>query len=249
MNRLALLALAVFALAPLANANVTTTQGNLADLAEGISSTDLIQGLIATELPGDQGWHPANTDPNDQLPALTDGAADLSGLTGLLNDFPGSGQPAKRLRYDLPAPADVAEVRVFSMAPGMDGRLFHTYTVEFSSDSGGSWSDPIYVQSHPSGTTNGGQWKYALTQLTATGGGSLATNVDALRFDLYAADNTADQARDPFDGVNPFTLVDDSLTAAFVSPAILEIDVVEVPEPASLAALLTGGLALLRRRR
>ncbi len=71
--------------------NVATTQGEETDLAKLYSSTDLIQGMIATELPGDLGWHSANTDPLDQLPAFTDGIGARSGLTGLLNDFPGAG--------------------------------------------------------------------------------------------------------------------------------------------------------------
>ncbi len=54
---------------------------------------DLLAGLIATEiLPGDNGWHPAapGSQPPDfslhpeALPAFTDGAGALSGLTGLL---------------------------------------------------------------------------------------------------------------------------------------------------------------------
>jgi hypothetical protein len=52
------------------------------------------------------GWHSVNTNPADQLPAFTDGEGILaSGLTGLLNDFPASGHPAKRIEYALPAPA------------------------------------------------------------------------------------------------------------------------------------------------
>ena len=67
-----------------------------------ISATDLIEGknTLDTDVyvnPSDSfgqtslpGWHPANTNPADQLSAFTDGAGMLSsGLTGLLNDnFP-----------------------------------------------------------------------------------------------------------------------------------------------------------------
>ena len=55
--------------------------------------------------------------------------------------------------------------------------------------------------------------------------------------------------RDPYDGVNPFTGADDALSSAFVSPLIFEIDVIEVPEPASVLLLALGGLPFLRRRR
>ena len=47
-----------------------------------------------------------------------------------------------------------------------------------------------------------------------------------LQFDFYAVDNTQGQYRDPFDGVNPFTEIDDGLTPAISSPLIWEIDVI-----------------------
>lgn len=68
-----------------------------------------------------------------------------------------------------------------------------------------------------------------------------------IRFHFYAVDNLGGQMRDPYDGVNPFTGVNDGLTAAFVSPKILEIDV--VPEPASIGVLGFGVAALWLRRR
>ena len=251
MCRIVCLAAAAL-LATTANAalSVVTTQGEEGDLAELYSSTDLIQGMIATELPGDQGWHPANVDPLDQLPAFTDGVGlRPTGLTGLLNDFPGTGLPTKRVQYDLTGPTDIGEIRVFSGNNGKDGRVLHTYTVGFSSDGGGSWSAPIYVQSHVSGTVNGGDWRVVLSQLMDSSG-TLAAGVTNLRFDFYAVDNTSGQMRDPFDGVNPFTGVDDGLTAAFVSPLIWEIDVtgVPVPEPAGLLLLVSGGLLIRLRR-
>jgi len=147
---------------------------------------------------------------------------------------------------------------MFSGNNGRDGRVFHTYTVEFSSDAGSTWSSPLYVQSHASGTINNATvnaWRNVLTQLTEPGA-SLAAGVTDLRFDIYAVDNTGGQMRDPFDGINPFTGVDDGLGAAFVSPLIWEIDVLPgaagvIPEPSSLALLASGlgFLPFLRRRR
>ena len=68
----------------------TTVQGvNFHDLDPMISVGDLIVGQIGVELPGDLGWHPANGDPLDKLPAFTDnGGVRATGLTGLLNDYP-----------------------------------------------------------------------------------------------------------------------------------------------------------------
>jgi hypothetical protein len=79
----------------------------------------------------------------------------------------------------------------------------------------------------------------------------LADNVTNLQFEFFAVDNNGGQYRDPYDGVNPYTLVNDGLTAAFTAPLVWEIDVIAVPEPAT-AVLLAGGLVVLsaiRRRR
>jgi hypothetical protein len=84
-----LMAMALLATAADAATSMVVTQGQEGDLAALYSSTDLIQGMIATELPGDTGWHPANTNPADQLPVFTDGLAG-GGVAGLLNDFPGA---------------------------------------------------------------------------------------------------------------------------------------------------------------
>jgi hypothetical protein len=73
-----------------------------------------------------------------------------------------------------------------------------------------------------------------------------------LIFELYAVDNTGGQMRDPFDGVNGFTGVDDGLSAAIVSPLVWEIDAVGQVVPEPLTGLLAGVAAVLaavRRRR
>jgi len=226
-----------------AQTTLTVTQGEETDLAATYSSTDLIQGLIPTELPGDRGWYPANTDPLDQLPAFTDGEGlRATGLTGLLNDFPGAGLPTKLILYALPVPSDIDEIRVFTGNNGRDGRVFHTYTVRFSSDWAQTFTDPIYAQSHPSGTLNNAanhQWRVVLSQLTNTSG-RLASEVTHIEFDFYSVDNTGGQMRDPFDGVNPFTGTDDGLTAAFVSPLVWEIDVLGADSPPRLSASRSG---------
>lgn len=229
-----------------------TSQGySVNDLDAAPLAADLIAGLIATELPGDLGWHSANTDPLDKLPAFTDGMlVRPTGLTGLLNDFPGAGNPAKRVQYDFAGTRRIDAIHVFTGNNGGDDRIFHTYTVEFSQD-GSTWSAPLYVQSHPSGTLNNSahnQYTHVLTRLFDDAG-PLAADIVGLRFDFYAVGNTGGQMRDPYDGVNPFTGVDDGLTAAFVSPLVWEIDVAGVPEPSTFALIGLGALGLLRRFR
>lgn len=226
-----------------AQITLTVTQGEETDLAATYSSTDLIEGLIPVELPGDHGWHPANTDPLDQLPAFTDGIGiRATGLTGLLNDFPGPGLPAKLIRYTLPVPSDIDEIRVFTGNNGRDGRVFHTYTVRFSSDWAQTFTAPIYVQSHLSGTVNNAlnnNWRVVLSQLS-NASGHLASEVTHIDFNFYAVDNTGGEMRDPFDGVNPFTGTDDGLSAAIESPLVWEIDVMGADSPPRLSASRSG---------
>lgn len=231
----------------------STSEGALADSLNGlIKVNDLLSGLIATELPGDTGWHGANTLAADRLPAFTD---DLgvrppggSGLTGLMNDFPGVGVPTKQIQYALGGPKDIARIGILSGNEGRDGRVFSTTVINYSTDGGQNFNPLGYFQSHQSGTLNQANAIGSVyLDIAGDGGAALLTGVTHLQFMLYAVDNTGGQMRDPFDGINPFTGVDDGLTAAFVSPLIFELDVVEVPEPATLGLLCLGGL-LLRRR-
>lgn len=217
---------------------VSTTQHakNDAGLSYAISSTDLLQGRIPSVLPGDLGWHPVNpasTNPSDPngLPAFTDGVGDLgAGVTGLLNDYPAAGAPAKLIDYDLGNPHDLNEIRVFTGNNGQDGRIFSTTAVWTSTD-GVSYSLLGYFQSDPSGTQNnsstpGGPNGSTLVRIFRDDAEPLATGVTHLRFDLYAASEiNSGIMSDPFDGVNSFTGIDDGLAAAYVSPLVREIDV------------------------
>lgn len=242
-------------LAAPASAAVTssTLHGPEATSLNGLIAVgDAISGLIGTELPGDTGWHPANANPADQLPAFTDDAGILgSGLTGLMNDFPAAGAPAKIVQYDLAAATDVRAIQILTGTNGKDGRAFSTTAIRYSTDNGSSFHHLGYFESDPLGTVNAGQWGSTLVQIYDDGGAPLVAGATNFIFSLYAVDNTGGQYRDPFDGVNPFTGVDDGLTAAFVSPLVLEIDVIAVPEPASwaLAGLVLAAAGLARRVR
>jgi hypothetical protein len=198
-----------------------------------MSDSDLIDGLIATELPGDLGWHPANTNPADQLPAFTDGVGALGTLTGLLNDFPAAGSPAKLIQYDLGGAFDISGINIFTgNVNNSDGRIFSTTVIRYSTDNGETFNELGYFQSDPSGSINNESGNEGTTRDAVTlvsilddAAAPLATGVTNLQFDFYAVDNTLGEMRDPFDGLNPFTEVDDGLTPAFVSPLVWEIDV------------------------
>ncbi len=205
-------------------------------LSQANSSSDILQGLIATERPGDKGWHSANpaavngsSDPNG-LPAFTDGVGDIgTGLTGLLNDFPGSGSPAKLLEYELGGAFDVNEIRVFTGNYGADGRIFSTTGVWTSTD-GSIYEFLGYFQSDSSGVTNnsttpGGPDGSTLVRIFRDDDLPLATGITHLRFDFYAVSNVNGVMFDPFNGMNSFTGADDGFEAAYVSPLVREIDV------------------------
>jgi hypothetical protein len=227
----------------------TTTHGILAnDLDSSISNSDILHGLIATELPGDMGWHPANPaaddslDPNG-LPAFTDGfginrAAGTGNLYGLLNDFPGEGVPAKLLQYDLPSATDLERIHIFTgndrEPEPPDGRVYSTTVIRYSTNNGANYTQLGYFQSDPSGTRNllfGDpelgeiDANVTLVEIFDDTSSTMIAGVTNLQIDFYAVDNTGGQMRDPYDGVNPFTGVDDELTFAIVSPLVWEIDV------------------------
>lgn len=230
---------AVAAISHAAATAVATRGANFNDLDGMISTADVIDGLIATELAGDRGWHPANPasvdfdDPNG-LTAFTDGVGAVSGTTGLLNDFPSPlGTPVKVIQYDLPAAVDLQQIAILSgNKNNSDGRIFSTTVIRYSIDGGANFLDLGYFESAPLGSINNESGNIGTTSdqallltISDDSAQALATGVTNLQFDFYAVDNTQGQYRDPFDGENPFTGIDDQLTAAFVSPLIWEIDV------------------------
>ena len=243
---LTMIVIAVGGNAALAVVTSSTSHGPSGSSLDGqIRVGDLLSGLIPTELAGDLGWHPANPatangslDPHG-LPAFTDDVGG-SGLYGLLNDN-SPGVPVKKIRYDFAGPTDFNLIQILTGNDGLDGRVFSTTVISTSTD-GSTFNLLGYFQSDPSGTINSGQWGSTLVKIFDDAGGPMATGVTNIEFDFYSVDNTQGEMRDPFDGVNSFTGVDDGYTAGFQSPLVWEIDVA-VPEPST--AILAGcGLAL-----
>ncbi len=237
----------------LAVVTATTTHSVAHDFfASQLSNTDLIAGQLGTELDGDTGWHPANpasifgSADQDGLPVFTDGINN-GGVSGLLNDFPPSGQPTKLVQYDLAAPTDIGGINILTGNQNdSDGRAFSTFRVLVSTDNGSNF-DPIggftasngintdgYFESDPLGTVNGPtdslpdpDWRSTFVEVFDDAGGVIAAGVTNIQFHFYGVDNSQGEYRDPFDGVNPFTGVDDQLTIPNTSPIVWEIDVIE----------------------
>ena len=232
---------------------LTTHGPENTSLSSLIAAGDLISGQNGVELAGDHGWHPANPASSNSLaleglPTFTDDVNN-TGLNGLLNDFPPVGAPTKRVQYSLGGAKDIKEIQILSGNNGKDGRVFSTTVISTSTNGGGSFATLGYFQSDLSGTVNAGQWGSTLVEITDDAGGALATGVTHLIFDFYAADNSQGEHRDPFDGVNPFTGIDDGLNAPISSPLIWEIDVIGVPEPTAAAiAVVTFASVMIRRR-
>lgn len=247
--------LAVFFLAASGLGAVTssTIHGAAHDSLNGlISTTDLIHGRQTVDIdvfenPTDSfgisplpGWHPVNTDPADQLAAFTDGLGIRStGFSGLLNDnFPvanASGKPAKIVEYPFDTPVDIGRINIFSgNRVNSDGRIFSTTYIEYSRDNGFTYQPLGFFQSDPFGTINretnpvpplAPAQGSTLVSVFDNANATMLSGVTNLIFNLYSVDNTGGQYRDPFDGLNPITGLDDGLSVAFNSPIIFELDV------------------------
>lgn len=247
----------------LAASNVTTMHGPNPNFDHTLfdselSNSDLIHGLIATELPGDTGWHPANPASGNSLhpnglPAFTDGVGGFNTLTGLLNDFPGDGNPAKVIQYDLAQPANIGAVNILAgNSNDVDGRMFVNVVIRYSDDNGENFY-PLGGYVPGLGTNPNGYYSSDVPLAINRPGGSqedpqqletlvtfmsifddespvMALGVTNLQFDFYASNNSDGWQRDGFDGLNPFTEFDDSQPEAISSPLIWEIDVLEGPD-------------------
>ncbi|MBN1853507.1 MAG: hypothetical protein JW829_12315 [Pirellulales bacterium] len=234
------------------NADITFTTAHDSDpygFDSQILSDDVLANLIPTELPGDNGWHPVNLDPADRLPAFTDGAGALSILTGLLNDFPNDVEnvppadeedPTKLIQYELESPTNIERIHILTgnanvNTPdgGVNGRVFSTTAIQYSTDGGLNFDLLGYFESDPLGTVNSNDGlpgrlvaNATLVEIFDDTTTTMVQGVTHLQFLFYSVSNTQGQYRDPYDGVNPFTGVDDMLEPAFESPLVWEIDVI-----------------------
>lgn len=244
---------------------VATTHGyDTNDLISQYSSTDLAQGLtiglgltpvvsecVQMGATDPIGFHSANQQPQDQWDAFTDGVGPESsiGLYGLLADnyqmgsYDGaSGRSVNSFILELPTVSTIGQINVFTGNPGnADGRIFHTYTVQFSPD-GVTFSDPVYVQSDPyttinrEGSTSEPGYRTIHARWTATklydAIGPLATGIKFVKFRFFSSSHPWSTPggqggwfSDPYTGLNPYTNEDDGIQAPDTSPLLYEVDV------------------------
>ncbi|MEQ8849303.1 hypothetical protein [Botrimarina sp.] len=259
------LAITLACAAGVANAAVTSetyhgASSDLLDLPFTPSDSDLIAGELPSSASGIGTMNGFRTDPpmtpaGDQFPAYTDGLGLLgSGLTGLLadNEPVVDGRIIQTAVYSLDD-SRLDEIRVFTGNSSGDARQFSTFVVSLSTDGGASFV-PVgpsggYFQSDPTDTSPAAGTVSTLQRIFDTSG-PLGLGVDAVQIDFYASsNNTVNAARDPFDGVNPFTGVDDLAPAANQSPLVWEVDLIAIPEPAAAMLSLIGLTATAARRR
>ncbi len=198
----------------------------LGDLPYQPSDSDGLHGNVATRLTG--GFYQAVVNDSDREPALTDGAS-LGPMTGLLQDFPGVGQPAWSGYWTLAngSPVDLSELRVLSGNLGREGRIFHHYDAYTTGDpspgSASAWElIGSEITSATFGTRNSTNLTASWTRVTGEGGGPIAQGVTGLRLDFYAVSNTDSLFVDDWDAGSPGDT--DGQPAAIESPLIFEID-------------------------
>lgn len=203
----------------------------LTQLTEQISSSDLINGISATnegfvnfgEVDGHESCLVGSGDPCLGLPPIcnpsegflqcggvctgdvtdfTDGQAGALG-DAILRDF---GRAAIIARFDLPQPKDIGEIRVFAAnedpnAVG-NGRIFQTYTVEISKNNGASFQQlGPLVTTGNFGSNNAAGNGASLTRVFDDATNVLAAGVTNIRFVMYCVSNTQGLYVDPWQGI------------------------------------------------
>jgi len=211
---------------------------NFSDYPVPLSSTDLINGL--NQYNGGAvieagGFHWAFPDG----PQLTDGVLG-SGTDSVLQDF-APGNLALQIRYILPVPTVLAEIRSFGGNPGRDGRVFQDLDVEVSPD-GVNWLEIVHEAITAPFYTSNPSNEASLIRIYDDAGPLVeGVPIKEIRLKYWLVDNSQNWFLPRTEG---------GLNTA---PIIKEIDVLPIPEPSSILALAGGAASmagfLVRRKR
>ncbi len=191
---------------------------DFSDLPYQPVADDLLQQPGVTVSVAAGGFHPAaGSLAMDDIASLADAPETGNSSAILPRDF-AYDQPAVVAQFDLPAPEDIAEIRVFSNWES--GRVFQTYDLEVETSGGG---DPVViadkVRSGPWGQSFGGNAKAYYTRVYREDGTPLASSVVVLRVKIYDVSNIAAPENVYLEPAQ-----------AFQSPIIHEVDAFPPPQ-------------------
>lgn len=206
-----------------------------ADFSVPMSSTDIIQGANVTNGRATieaGGFHGAFPHLNSAA-LLTDGQLGAN-VDSVLQDY---GVPSLKITYTFDA-QPIWEVRSYAGNPDKNGRVFQNVNLEVQVFD--TWFEIVTnATTGPFNVRNGGQWEGSLIRFREDAGPLVeGAPISGVRLTYWCVDNTQDW----------FLPVSGNPVGASI---VKEIDVIAVPEPASMLALLAGvtGLALRRRSR
>lgn len=157
-----------------------------------VSTTDLINGVTATNLTlVGGGFHPATqpTDATARLNVLTNGTWDTNGVSVICNDMDGAngGNAALIVEYAFTPAKHIGEIRIFSgHADSGGGRVWINCNVEVDSGSGYQMLFEEFKTGHYGLAVQDNTWSaVGALRMYQNAGNNVAVNVQKIKFSFY----------------------------------------------------------------